>query len=258
MSFAMEVRYKVVCLRTLKVFISAVLAVAYGVEYVLAPQGPREATAGSSPTLNCSYTFRDNAQLRVTWWFGQTAELTYKISEQIQRSSSLAFTNEMKPRNNEMVVDQLMGDNWSTLELKNVTQNYSGWYFCEVTVEIPKLQSICSNGTKLSIIAKDTVPSIRPAVAEEGANWLLGVTLGAGTVLLVLLSVGSIWMLYRRIKGRVTENPIYENMYPVRKSQALPGGRQPVTLQTPQKKPQKKPVGTREESSDVKLPRLHF
>lgn len=132
-------------------FTSAVLAVTYGAEYVLAPQGPQEATAGTSPVLNCSYTFTDNTRLRVTWWFGPTAERTCKISNQIWLSSSLAFANETKHKSNGMEVNQLMGDNWSTLELKNVTQNYSGWYFCQVTVEIPNLHSICSNGTKLNI-----------------------------------------------------------------------------------------------------------
>nr|XP_023699772.1 uncharacterized protein LOC111860370 isoform X1 [Paramormyrops kingsleyae] len=255
MSFAMEVWFKILCLLTLKVFTSAVLAVAYGEEYVLTPQGPREATAGASPILNCSYTFMDNTRLRVTWWFGQTAEPTCKISNQIWLSSSLASANETKPKNNGMEVAQLMGDNWSTLELKNVTQNYSGWYFCQVIVEIPNLQSICSNGTKLNI-TNETVPYIPPVVPQEDASWLMRVTLGAGAVLLAVLSVGSIWMIYRRMKGRVTENPIYENMHPVRKSQALPSGRQRVTLQTPPRKP----VGTLEEStsSDIKLPRLHF
>lgn len=97
--------------------------------------------------------------------------------------------------------------------LSDVTKMNSGWYFCDITVEIPNLQHIQSEGTEAVVSDSEvtTYPSnvtyIKdPALLND--NWWLWIVLGVSAFILLVLPFICV-LLTRRQENR--DEPIYGN-----------------------------------------------
>ncbi|XP_036441996.1 uncharacterized protein LOC118818737 [Colossoma macropomum] len=160
-----------------------------------------EACLGSSAIINC--TFQINAtHLKVNWYFNDTPDFSRfkKIEVHDER-----YHQEKK-------------DNWSRLTIKEVLSNDSGWYFCEVTQDIPVLVQFQSNGSYLKIIDSTTKSRTNTTTAAtttcvttpgppspESTAWLLWTASTLVCVALVIV-IATAW-LFRRKRA----SPIYEN-----------------------------------------------
>nr|XP_057928987.1 uncharacterized protein LOC131129433 isoform X2 [Doryrhamphus excisus] len=81
----------------------------------------------------------------------------------------------------------------------NVSKNNSGWYFCRINADIPKLMTEDCHGTEVTVLIPDT--------------WWLWVTLGVlGLIVLVLLILCV--LLTRQRNRRERSHPIYINTQP--------------------------------------------
>ncbi|KAL2090357.1 hypothetical protein ACEWY4_015045 [Coilia grayii] len=98
--------------------------------------------------------------------------------------------------------------NQSTLTVRNVTVNHSGWYFCKVIVEIPRLKVYVSNGSQVIIAHNDTALSTN----ITGASVWMWVGVGMGTAAIFALML--FWILWRRKRRLERENPVYVNTRP--------------------------------------------
>ncbi|KAL6468764.1 hypothetical protein MHYP_G00222880 [Metynnis hypsauchen] len=93
-----------------------------------------EASLGSPATINCTFQIHAT-HLKVSWFFSQTSHNGSKKIEIHDERYNLE-----------------RGDTWSSLTIKKVVSDDSGWYFCEVIQEIPTLKHYLSNGSKLNIL----------------------------------------------------------------------------------------------------------
>ncbi|XP_037401435.1 uncharacterized protein LOC119265263 isoform X2 [Pygocentrus nattereri] len=95
-----------------------------------------EACSGSSATINC--TFQINASYSiVNWYFSETPDHS-------SESKKIEIHDER--------YHQEKRETWSSLTIKEVLSNVSGWYFCQVIQHIPQLRQYHSNGSHLIII----------------------------------------------------------------------------------------------------------
>ncbi|KAJ8374447.1 hypothetical protein SKAU_G00050270 [Synaphobranchus kaupii] len=187
------------------------------------PQTSRLVLLGSNLTLNCSFDIEGKAdRVRVKWLVNNNQHSDCKGLKEL--SSGLA--NETAAWANRGQVTQSTGHTWSSLTLRDVAFNESGWYFCQVVVEIPDYRKSCSGGIEVIVTslprrspstrttAKHTSPAPLPHV---NVHWWVWVTVGAGSLILIAIFVG-VWILRRRNRPQNKENPIYENMHPEFKS----------------------------------------
>ncbi|KAL7866646.1 hypothetical protein AOLI_G00144600 [Acnodon oligacanthus] len=163
-----------------------------------------EACSGSSATINCTFQI-NTTHFIVNWYFNETP-----------------FSGSKKIEVHDERYHQEKGETWSSLTIKEVLSNGSGWYFCEVIQHIPQLWQYRSNGSHLIIInsttrinqgpntttaASTTCAMITPVPpSSESSAWLLWTASTMVCIVLVIVTV-TIWNIFRR--RRV--NPIYEN-----------------------------------------------
>lgn len=88
-----------------------------------------EAFIGSDITIICP-VHKDIKKFKVTWYFNNIS--VFDKDTKLQISSSRFPSHRY-------------------LTIRNVTYNDEGWYFCEVTMDIPQLITDHSNGTELVI-----------------------------------------------------------------------------------------------------------
>lgn len=90
-----------------------------------------EKCVGADVNITCNFP-------KVKWFYSQTS------SEYKEDHAMLIIngTGNLYIKTNE---------NWSRLTIKEVILNNSGWYFCEVTYDIPLLMKNYSNGAHLII-----------------------------------------------------------------------------------------------------------
>ncbi|XP_031431298.1 uncharacterized protein LOC116222176 isoform X2 [Clupea harengus] len=144
--------------------------------------------SGSSLNLTCNFHMLNGS--RVNWMFTKTID-----TSNLQK---LTLSHNEEDR-----IHQKKGKYWSRLTVRNVTVNDSGWYFCEVRVEIPILKNLgLSNGSQ--VIVDDT----STASTNMTGVWIW---VGAGTGVAVVISLILIWILWRRKRRLERENPLYEN-----------------------------------------------
>ncbi|KAL7866645.1 hypothetical protein AOLI_G00144590 [Acnodon oligacanthus] len=93
-----------------------------------------EACSGSSATINCTFQI-NTTHFIVNWYFNETP-----------------FSGSKKIEIHDERYHQEKGETWSSLTIKEVLSNGSGWYFCEVIQHIPQLWQYRSNGSHLIII----------------------------------------------------------------------------------------------------------
>ncbi|XP_037401093.1 uncharacterized protein LOC108438769 isoform X2 [Pygocentrus nattereri] len=164
-----------------------------------------EACSGSSAIINC--TFQINASYSiVNWYFSETPDHS-------SESKKIEIHDER--------YHQEKRETWSSLTIKEVLSNGSGWYFCQVIQHIPQLRQYHSNGSHLIIINSTTgivqepntttaastmcVTTPRPSSFESSA-WWLWTALTMVCVVLVIVIV-TIWNIFCRRR----ESPVYEN-----------------------------------------------
>ncbi|KAL6468763.1 hypothetical protein MHYP_G00222870 [Metynnis hypsauchen] len=173
-----------------------------------------EACSGLSATINC--TFQINATLSVVnWYFSETPDFS--------ESKKIEMPDEQ--------YHQEKGETWSSLTIKEVLSNDSGWYFCMVIQHIPQLKQYYSHGSRLIIINSttgiDQVPNTTTAAStmcavttpgpssSESSAWLLWTALTMVCVVLVFVIV-TIWNIFRRRRA----SPIYENTHAYQKDRS--------------------------------------
>ncbi|XP_039524608.1 uncharacterized protein LOC120477197 isoform X2 [Pimephales promelas] len=178
---------------------------------------------GESVTLNC--TFQPARKYKVKLYYSQTPDLdctstTDRASEKWHKSEK--------------------NDTWSTFIISSIKTDDSGWYFCEVTIDIPVLVKKCSDGIQVLVEANSsqeyanqtgnqtenpttedvpttcttsaaTTLTLTPSSPDSPnhIHWWIWLALAVGCVVLVV----SIVVLY--ILTRKTEETIYENTKPV-------------------------------------------
>ncbi|KAG5851291.1 hypothetical protein ANANG_G00091530 [Anguilla anguilla] len=138
----MDFFFKIFYLLLLK---ATVEAVASGITFH--PQTPPLVLLRPYLTLNCSFDIKGGAyRVRVNW---------FKKEDQSSGCGEPKFSSGLSNETASLVtrdrVTQWTGSNWSSLTLRDVTANDSGWYFCEVVVEIPNFQQKCNPGTEVIV-----------------------------------------------------------------------------------------------------------
>lgn len=115
-----------------------------GMGIVFHPQTPQLVLLGSSLTLNCSFDIKaEPDRVRVNWWLSKTQN---SVCQGLKVLTSLA--NKSVDLGTSGPVTQWMEH---TGTLRDIASNYSGWYSCQVVMEIPDFQQSCSNGTEVNI-----------------------------------------------------------------------------------------------------------
>ncbi|XP_041705043.1 uncharacterized protein LOC121540324 isoform X2 [Coregonus clupeaformis] len=171
------------------------------------PQRRVEVPLGSSLTLNCS--FEPQTSVWVKWYFNQIRTCCDSSSSQL--SSHKISVNKTVEQKDGGHVLQESGRAWSRLTVRDVRHNDSGWYFCQVVVDIPFHRNSNSNGTQV-IITGNKTESTPPLMT----GWKLWVAVGAASAILVTLLV--VILLQRRSSKIQRENPIYTNLPPPNRS----------------------------------------
>ncbi|XP_069006204.1 uncharacterized protein [Embiotoca jacksoni] len=182
-----------------------------------------EVSCGSSLTLHCGLKTYERSWL--SWYFnssGPPFENSSKMFEKIVN----------KPKNFSM--DECR-DTDMTYNLSNVNDTHSGWYFCQVTAEIPLYKSDISEGTEVvvlkSLVENTAHPSLVTSIQATPiddplqAVWWLWILLGVFAFILIVLLV----CILRRRWGRSTEpDPVYGNTRPTANRQPSPRPRLPM------------------------------
>lgn len=98
-----------------------------------------EVRFGSPINLKCNLSTSQQVRVRVVWLFNPSGPSVKEAKIISAKIRVVKTTNEMDP-----VVTTLH-------HTSSATDENSGWYFCKVMEEIPKLNIIYSNGTKVII-----------------------------------------------------------------------------------------------------------
>ncbi|XP_046712881.1 uncharacterized protein LOC124390853 isoform X2 [Silurus meridionalis] len=113
------------------------------------------ACTGSDATIECTFS-TDNQSLKLNWYFGQTSNFheSTKIYLHSSHASNISNYHEGKEGNT------------SYLTIRNVNFNDSGWYFCMIIKDIPRLSTACSSGCQLVIYS----PTPTPTYSEDNTT----------------------------------------------------------------------------------------
>ncbi|XP_051232445.1 uncharacterized protein LOC127350153 isoform X2 [Dicentrarchus labrax] len=189
-----------------------------------------EVPFGSPLDLNCSLDTSGFDRFRVFWYF-------YPLGSSSNEKGNISVKIIDKFANSTMVSKQ-KGDGQDLLlsHTSSATKNHSGWYYCEVTEEIPFNKHLTSNKTEV-IITKigepTTYPSI-PIVTDKQAfpededklwPWIL---LGVSAFILIVLVILCVLLRRRCCRSRDAEDPIYANTRPLANKQPSPRPGMPV------------------------------
>ncbi|XP_053490325.1 uncharacterized protein LOC128613513 isoform X1 [Ictalurus furcatus] len=193
---------------------------------LIEPEVPKmvKACTGSHTTISCTF-HTDVKGLKVTWYFDKTSDFNDRKKIKELHSPPGSHVSHYHEEN---------GRTASYLTIRNVTLNDSGWYFCQVTQDIPILISNLSNGSELVISPptecnvedhttnsstiydsptdsnlEDSTKNSTTTYASEPPNaspWWLWVAVAGGCVLIITAAITTT-VICRRKK----EAPVYEN-----------------------------------------------
>ncbi|XP_031174367.1 uncharacterized protein LOC116063511 isoform X1 [Sander lucioperca] len=188
---------------------------------------------GSSVIFKCRLKIDTNGRFWVKWYFnpsGSSFNETHLFCNESAKPSTVVSNQTKQDRRDEE----------QCCIKSNVTDKDSGWYFCEVTIEIPTLMCKNSSGTKLIIsqskehtthpplplvtVKQDTVSPRDNFSLIDHWMWIL---LGVSAFILIVLLVLCV-LLRRRLRRSRGEDPIYANTRPVANKQPSPRPAMPV------------------------------
>ncbi|XP_028818379.1 uncharacterized protein LOC114769487 [Denticeps clupeoides] len=141
------------------------------------------AAAGSTVGITCTPSW-DYEYFKVMWDYGGTR---VNVSAMNLLSSRFNASSPCKKK--------------CTLTIKDATTTDSGWYFCQVKIEIPVVKTARGNGTQVTIHASSFSsgdPVVPAAAAATGCCLVIAV-----------IAVCAIW---RRRLREDRENPVYDNV----------------------------------------------
>ncbi|XP_033478464.2 uncharacterized protein LOC117254359 isoform X2 [Epinephelus lanceolatus] len=213
----------------LVVLLTAAVLVISGQAPVILDENIREerVPSGSTLTFHCRLRTENHSRLRVVWYFkrsGPSLNDSLRIhTEMVNKSARTSTVASNKPKQDSKDEGRDTEGTLSVYTLSNATEENSGWYFCEVIIEIPFLTKKRSNGTKVVIsksIEHTTYPS-RPIVTAKQATvsptdgppiidlWMW-IILGVSAFILIVLLVTCVCLrrTWRRNRG---EDPVYAN-----------------------------------------------
>jgi len=107
-----------------------------------------ELSPGSSLTFKCSLSTDNNNRHRVLWYFIRSgSNKTEKMCNTMVSKSPSNSTEQPKQDVKERCHNEM-------LKLSDINETNSGWYYCEVTSEIPVLQTNTSDRKKIIVDCK--------------------------------------------------------------------------------------------------------
>ncbi|XP_010772625.1 uncharacterized protein isoform X1 [Notothenia coriiceps] len=224
--------------RTTLVLLAVAALVVSGKDVIIQTQRRAEVPAGSSVTFLCPVTSPCHGTLkrcRLEWFLnpsGPSWDGAHKLSNDISNNSEKSSTK-VSNKTKQDVEKQIY-------TLINATKNDTGWYFCKLTIEIPVLNIIKSNGTELVITESKeltTYPSLPKLTGKQATvspieslpllDLWMWISLGVSTFILIVLLVVCL-LLRRRHRRSRAEDPIYANTRPVANKQPSPRPGVPV------------------------------
>ncbi|XP_031174369.1 uncharacterized protein LOC116063511 isoform X2 [Sander lucioperca] len=169
---------------------------------------------GSSVIFKCRLKIDTNGRFWVKWYFnpsGSSFNETHLFCNESAKPSTVVSNQTKQDRRDEE----------QCCIKSNVTDKDSGWYFCEVTIEIPTLMCKNSSGTKLIIY------TVSPRDNFSLIDHWMWILLGVSAFILIVLLVLCV-LLRRRLRRSRGEDPIYANTRPVANKQPSPRPAMPV------------------------------
>ncbi|CAL8396122.1 unnamed protein product [Boreogadus saida] len=194
------------------------------------PPGQITVLRGSSLTLFCSGTScqggtRSNGVM-LNWHFSANDSDSYKSSNILECPKKT----------------------WCNYTIINVQDKDSGWYFCEVVLNLPTLVKNCSNGTLIIVVAgNESEVTANPVTRTPGIKDVIQsktflIVSGVSALLLIMLAVMICVVQRRRRRHQEMTCPIYGNTRPPpaasrqqTTNQTLGGQRSPPKAQKPLK-----------------------
>ncbi|CAK6955193.1 uncharacterized protein LOC121900196 [Scomber scombrus] len=152
---------------------------------------------GSSLTLYCS--LEGQGRFRIAWFFKCCGNKTIDINATVFNKSTKT-SNETSSKTKQNLKEDLPKHT-----LSSVTYNDSGWYFCNVTIEIPYLKHYESKGAEVIVV------HVSPTNFFE--EWWLWILVGGSVLVLIVLIIICV-LMRRRQHIRELQTPIYGNMRP--------------------------------------------
>ncbi|XP_040412103.1 uncharacterized protein LOC121069726 isoform X1 [Cygnus olor] len=121
---------------------------------------------GDSAEIACIWE-KSIARYRISWYLVTKENITKTIS------SSLFY------------LPNVTHDNKDVLVIKAVNVNYTGFYYCEIIIEIPFCKKLCGSGTTLIVEEKEAQSSEKKVLAV----W---------AIIPFLVAVGSLYCCYKK------------------------------------------------------------
>ncbi|XP_029356640.1 uncharacterized protein LOC115042513 isoform X2 [Echeneis naucrates] len=177
---------------------------------------------GSSVPLECSLWTEKSQRSRVSWLFNHNSSSFNGALNISQRTLTLNTSSK------ETTQDE-KGETVTHL-ISHFTHENVGWYFCEVTREIPFYKNDRTNGTKIDILPRlenTTYLSIMTSKQATkpgrlGRFWEMWVPLGVSALVLTVLLLLTYAILRRRCSKSRGDDPVYANMRPIARKQPSP------------------------------------
>ncbi|KAL7396322.1 hypothetical protein ABVT39_004215 [Epinephelus coioides] len=166
--------------------------------------------SGSSLTFHCRLRTENHSRLRVVWYFKQSLvsdSHTILHTEVVNKSARTSTVASNKPKQDLKDEGRDTEETLSVYTLSNATEENSGWYFCEVIIEIPLLTKKMSNGTEV------VISTVSPTDAPPIIDLWMWIILGVSAFILIVLLVTCI-CLRRRWRRKRGEDPVYANTRP--------------------------------------------
>ncbi|XP_061744046.1 uncharacterized protein LOC133543476 isoform X3 [Nerophis ophidion] len=164
------------------------------------------APAGSDLVLCYRLESRPSKRVQLAWHFNPNGP-SFDDSEKIYES----VVSNMSNKNND-------NDTFQRQLIRNITHKNSGWYFCSISADIPKLEREDCEGTQVFVQGV----SVPFTVGASRDTWWLWVSVGVLGLVILVLVVPCV-LLTRQRKHRERRFPIYMNTHP--------RPRQPTTAQ---------------------------
>ncbi|XP_027882627.1 uncharacterized protein LOC114150434 isoform X2 [Xiphophorus couchianus] len=158
--------------------------------------GRRERTvsSGSSLKLHCCLTHDKAERCHISWHFESSGKNLTEMEKNKTLCNQTIFANCS-------LVDICYN---MTCNLSNINESDTGWYYCKVKVEIPRLSELQSYKTKVIVTSEKEDH-------DQSENLWMWIIVGASSFVLVVIALLVIRVVQKRGCSRSIEEPIYAN-----------------------------------------------